>query len=206
MLQKTEPYQAYFSVDCDTNSLLREKTCYLWCLKIIPGQRFLSNQFHLSLHTRTGVSAAPPQTSWLQRWSHFKEQFSKPTHPLDSQTELSCSHPGLSLQTERDPLCRRTQELGLPVLLSKNWKSINNCSRVRVFSHVVQNHTGSLWLAVLSLPIHCGTVLAAAAASSFSLQQCSLSRQLFSHHFSIMLFHPSYPHNQQTKYRCHVTV
>lgn len=97
--------------------LLREKACYLWCLKIMPGQRCLSNQFHLSPHTRRGdlqLFRAPAAEALP-----------------DCQSELSRSQPRFLSANGEDLLCRWGRELGPSVVLNRNSKSLGGGTECR---------------------------------------------------------------------------
>lgn len=165
------------SLHWDTNLLLREKTCYLWCLKNVAGQRCLSNQLHLSPHGRRG---------------HLQLLRLPAAETLpDSQSELSRSQPWFLSANGEDPLCRWGRELGLPVLLDRNSKSLSGGAGRRDLQAQPAPtliHRAGLRSAPDSLRHRL------CCRSRFPLRQGPLHAQLFSHDSSIVLCHLSPPH------------
>lgn len=173
-----EPYQVgllgFFSLHRDTNLLLREKTCYLWCLKLIRGQRCLSNRFHLNqFHLSPYTARGDLQLSHRLRAAE--------TLP-DSRPELSRSQPWFLPAVGEDRLCRWGREQGLPVLLNKSPRSLRDLQAQPVPAVI---HRAGLcsapWLTAAPallrqpLPAPSATGIAPHAALQSRLRHCALS-------------------------------
>lgn len=99
MPQKAEPYQALFSLYWDTKWLLRENMLFVMFKdhsrpKVLEQSVPSASAYQKESICRSSTDLLAPELSRL------KERVSEPTQPPDSQTELSCNHPGFSLQTE----------------------------------------------------------------------------------------------------------